>query len=183
MKKILLMAVAAMMATVNVNAQEEMPLNEIAVAYGGGSNTDLVSSLAKGMFTGKQLDYWGPISAEYFHRLNNNRLGLGAVFVIGGCKYDDADDAKSKYYTVMPAVKYNWAVKKNVSWYSKAAAGLTFRSQSGLTKTYSKDDDSSTVFNFQVSFVGFEAGGALRGFAELGWGEQGIILGGLRYKF
>ena len=30
---------------------------------------------------------------------------------------------------------------------------------------------------------GVEVGGALRGFAELGWGEQGIILAGLRYKF
>jgi hypothetical protein len=43
MKKILLMVVAAMMATVSVNAQEEMPMNEIAVAYGGGSSTDLIS--------------------------------------------------------------------------------------------------------------------------------------------
>lgn len=182
MKKILLMVVAAMMATISVNAQETYD-NEIAVAYGGGSNTDLVSSIAKGMFTGKQLDYWGPVSVEYFRRLANNRLGLGAVFVVGGCKWDDSNDAKSTYYTIMPAVKYNWSVKKNVSWYSKAAIGLTLLSQSMDTKSTTKDDDASTSFNFQASFVGVEVGGALRGFAELGWGEQGIILAGLRYKF
>ena len=178
------LAMTAMMATVSVNAQEEMPMNEIAVAYGAGSNTDFIGSMSKGMFTGKQLDYWGPVSVEYFHRLtSNNRLGLGAVFVVGGCKWDDSSDAKSQYYTIMPAVKYNWSVGKNVSWYSKAAIGLTFRSQSGTTGTSSKDDDASTIFNFQASVVGVEVGGALRGFAELGWGEQGIILAGLRLKF
>ncbi len=56
MKKILLMVVTAMIATVNVNAQTEYD-NEIAIAYGGGANTDIVSSIAKGMFTGKQTSY------------------------------------------------------------------------------------------------------------------------------
>ena len=45
------------------------------------------------------------------------------------------------------------------------------------------NDDASTTFNFQATFVGVEVGGALRGFAELGVGEQGIILAGIRYKF
>ena len=38
--------------------------------------------------------------------------------------------------------------------------------------------------NFQASLLGIEAGSEkIRGFAELGAGEQGIILAGLRYKF
>ena len=54
------MVVVAMMATVSVKAQEEveMPMNEFAVAYGTGSNTDLIGTIAKGIFTGKQLDFW-----------------------------------------------------------------------------------------------------------------------------
>lgn len=79
------------------NAQTEYD-NEIAIAYGGGANTDIVSSIAKGMFTGKQTSYWGPISAEYFHRLNNNRVGIGGVFVVSGCKFDDSKDSKSTYH-------------------------------------------------------------------------------------
>ena len=178
MKKILLMAVAAMMATMNVNAQEEYN-NEISIAYGAGSNTDLVMSIAKGMFTGKQLDYWGPISVEYFGRLNsNNRLGIGAVFAVSGCKWDDTGDAKSQYYTIMPAIKYNWSVKKYVSWYSKGAIGMTIASQSA-----GRDDKTDLQFNFQASLLGVEFGGAFRGFVELGFGEQGIALAGLRYKF
>jgi hypothetical protein len=156
MKKFLLMAVAAMMVTVNVNAQEEYD-NEISIAYGGGSNSDLISSIYKGMFTGKQLDYWGPISLEYFRRLNgNNRLGIGAVATIAGCKWDDSGDAKTTFFTIMPAVKYNWAVQKYVSWYSKAAIGIMFTSDSGMSKDNRKDDKSSASFNFQASFVGLE---------------------------
>ena len=178
----LLLAIAAMMTTVSVNAQDEW-MNEISIAYGGGSNTDLVSSIGKGMFTGKQLDYWGPISLEYFRRLNSNdRVGIGGIFVVGGCKFDDSGNAKSVYYTIMPSIKYNWSVKKYVSWYSKAAVGVTFVSQSGESRSKDKDD-ASAVFNFQASLIGVEVGSAFRGFAELGWGEQGIIMAGLRYKF
>ena len=38
--------------------------------------------------------------------------------------------------------------------------------------------------NWQASLLGFEAGSpTIRAFAELGTGEQGIVLAGLRYKF
>ena len=176
MKKIFVMVVAALMAIGSVQAQEEWK-NEISIAYGGGSNTDIVSSLAKGMFTGKQLDYWGPVSVEYFYRPQEN-LGIGGIAAVSGCKWDDDSDAKSVYYTLMPAVKYNWLNKKSFSMYSKAAVGVTFMSDSGT-----KDSDSKVVFNWQASLIGMEFGGAFRGFVELGMGEQGIILGGLRYKF
>ena len=177
------MVVAAMMATVSVNAQVEMPMNEIAVAYGTGSNTDLVGSIAKGLFSGKQLDYWGPLSFEYFHRLNsNNRLGLGAVFAVSGCKWDDNKDASTTYFSIMPAVKYNWVVKKHFSMYSKAAVGITFRSESGKDSK-STADEGGADFNFHVTGIGLEYGSAVRIFGEAGWGEQGIVLAGLRLKF
>ena len=49
----------------------------------------------------------------------------------------------------------------------------------GLGKSLNK-----THFNWQASLVGIEAGGgALRCFAELGIGEQGMALLGIRYKF
>jgi hypothetical protein len=39
-------------------------------------------------------------------------------------------------------------------------------------------------FNFQVSALGIEAGTEnVRGFAELGIGEQGIALAGVRIRF
>ena len=45
-------------------------------------------------------------------------------------------------------------------------------------------DDSAVHFNWHVSLIGIEAGSlAIRGFAELGIGEQGILQAGVRYKF
>lgn len=176
MKKLFLMAVAAMMATVSINAQDEWQ-NEIAVAYGAGSNTDIVSSIGVGMFTGKQTSYWGPVSVEYFRHFSSG-IGIGAVAAVGGCKWEEHSNAKSTYFTFMPALKYNWLVKDHFGMYSKIAAGITFAKDSGTSK-----NDSRSEFNWQASFVGMEFGGALRGFVESGFGEQGIILGGLRYKF
>lgn len=176
MKKLFLMVVAAMMATVSINAQDEWQ-NEIAVAYGAGSNTDIVSSIGVGMFTGKQTSYWGPVSVEYFRHFSSG-FGVGAVAAVGGCKWEEHNNAKSTYITFMPALKYNWLVKDHFGMYSKVAAGITFAKDSGTSKNNSRSE-----FNWQASFVGMEFGGALRGFVEFGLGEQGIILGGLRYKF
>ena len=177
MKKILLMVVAAMMAAVSVNAQGEWK-NEVSIAYGAGSSTDLISSIYKGMFTGKQLNYWGPVSLEYFYR-PSEKLGIGVIGTISGCKWDEGKgDPKSTFYSVLPAIKYNWKVREHVSMYSKLGLGLTIASDSDA-----REKNSSTIFNFQASFFGIEFGSAFRGFAELGFGEQGVILAGLRYKF
>ncbi len=176
MKKLILTVVAAMMATMTINAQDEWR-NEISVAYGAGSNTDIVSSIGVGMFTGKQTSYWGPISVEYFRHFSSG-LGIGGVAAIGGCKWSDHDDAKTTYFTFMPAVKYNWLVKRHFGMYSKGAVGVTIAKDSGVHKS-----DSRAEFNWQASLVGLEFGGALRGFVELGMGEQGVAVGGLRYKF
>lgn len=176
MKKLFLMAVAAMMATVSVNAQDEWR-NEVSIAYGGGSNTDLVSSIYKGIFTGKQSNYWGPVSAEYFFR-PIPKLGVGAIVAVGGCDWSDNGEATSTFYTFLPAVKYNWLNKTHFSMYSKLGIGLTIGSDSGI-----KDSETSSTVNWQVSIMGMEYGSAFRGFLEFGMGEQGIILAGLRYKF
>lgn len=176
MKKILVLVVAAMLTTVNANAQNNYD-NEIAVSYGGGSNADIVSSIGVGMFTGKQTDFWGPIGLEYFHKVSPSIL-VGGIATISGCKWDDSKDSKSTYFSLMPAVKWSWMQKEHFGMYSKAGIGVLYAAE----KTSSKDD-TRFAFDWQLSLIGMEFGGALRGFAELGMGEQGIILAGLRYKF
>ena len=65
--------------------------------------------------------------------------------------------------------------------YSRACYTTTGKDSDG---DMTKDTSGSNLFNFQVSLVGFEAGNrTVRGFAELGFGEQGIIHGGLRLRF
>lgn len=50
--------------------------------------------------------------------------------------------------------------------------------------SYEDDSNSEVHVNWQISLLGIEAGGStIRGFLELGTGEQGIALIGVRYKF
>ena len=70
--------------------------------------------------------------------------------------------------------------------YSKLAVGATLRNESFDSDDPAVQDDSDTEVhvNWQASLLGIEAGSpSLRGFIELGTGEQGIALIGLRYKF
>ena len=50
--------------------------------------------------------------------------------------------------------------------------------------TGEKNSSNDVFFNFQASLIGIEVGNQqVRGFAELGIGEQGIGLAGVRFKF
>jgi len=182
MKKFMLIA-ALIVAALNVNAQDNDFKNEIGISYGFGANSDIISTFAKAFNFGSsdQSGYWGPVAVEYFHKINPV-VGIGGVAAIAGCKWENSNglykNAKSTYFTVMPAVKFSWLRKNHFGMYSKLAAGLTYQHATSDNK-----NDNSTNFAFQVSALGMEFGSQVRGFVELGVGEQGIVLAGLRYKF
>ena len=200
MKKLILIVTAALMMAVNVNAQEgyEDTKHEVAITFGIESNSQWIDTFENifSNYTYENDRYMEPISAEYFYHLNK-MLGLGAVFVYGNHKqdlYDRWSSSKDKirigkssnsYYTLMPAVKFNFVRKKNFGLYSKAALGVTYRTESiDYTDDSDDYDEKGVLLNFQLSFIGIEAGSPyLRGFAELGVGEQGIVCAGIRYKF
>ena len=88
----------------------------------------------------------------------------------------------------MPAVKFDWLRKKNFGLYSKAAVGVTYifekEVQDNVGESKKINDDSKFMVNFHATLLGVEAGSQkLRGFIELGVGEQGMMQAGVRYKF
>lgn len=199
MKKILLMAVAAMMATMSACAQVDEPKQEIAIGLGELSNSNIIDAFETltGAMVGASADnedFFGPISAEYFYHVQP-WLGVGGVFVYGqmsqdlylnGKKHGKEGEIKNNYITLMPAVKFDWVRKSHFGVYSKLAIGATLRTEKiDYNKSeYSDYDESDLHVNWQVSLLGLDAGGTrLRGFLELGAGEQGIALIGMRYKF
>ena len=200
MKKLIFMVTAALMMAVNVNAQEgyEDTKHDVSITFGVESNSQWIDTFENifSNYTYENDRYMEPISAEYFYHLNK-MLGLGAGFVYGNHKqdlYDRWSSSKDKirigkssnsYYTLMPAVKFNFVRKKNFGLYSKAALGVTYRTESFDYIDDSDDyDEKGLLLNWQLSFIGVEAGSPyLRGFAELGIGEQGIVCAGIRYKF
>jgi len=201
MKKLFVMAAVTMMAAVGVHAQNgyEDTKHEVAVSYGVHSTSqwvDVFENASVTLTTATLVKYTdgkfiGPISAEYFYHLKS-WFGLGGVFVYGKNKQDmligDKKDGTlmHSYFTLMPAVKFDWLRTKYFGMYSKLAAGLTLRTESLDTNDPGVKSDKASLahFNWQVSALGIEAGSpTVRGFAELGFGEQGVFLVGIRCKF
>ncbi len=204
MKKIISMAIALIMA-VNVNAQEgyEDTKHEVSIALGIEANSQWIDDFETGftVLSGYRCEnekYMEPISAEYFYHINK-WLGIGSIFVYGKHKQELYDISSSKhisyddrvakrsynYYTLLPTVKFNFVRKKNFGLYSKAGLGVTYRTESMDYDDGSEDyDEKDLLLNWQLSLIGVEAGSPyMRAFAELGFGEQGIVCAGLRYKF
>ena len=133
MKKIMMMVVAAMMVTVNANAQVEDLRHEIGVTYGTGLSVfgdgigeGLGLAIANGMFGGGKFGTetydekdFGTLSLEYFYHLNNPRVAIGGIlgYATTSQKYRYHNskvyegDRSSSYYTVMPSFKYYWVIK------------------------------------------------------------------------
>ena len=192
MKKFLVMVVAAMMATVNVNAQDELK-NEIGAFYGVESASNIFSVYSS-MFAaaaGDQSSWWGPMGVEYYYHISPV-VALGGVAIYAGCKAEDEkthkDDLSETFITIMPSVKFNWLSKKHFGMYSGLSAGIMFISVSPNDNAKANDsnakDETLVSFMFQATALGAEFGGEqFRGFVEAGFGEKGVLCAGLRYKF
>ena len=204
MKKMILMVAVALMTAISANAQNEDLRHELSLSYGLGSLSQFGDGLGEGLglvFTNTEYDdgsILGPISLEYFYHLNNPRLAVGGV--VAYSKWDSdvllrsdktkVGDRKRNFITVMPAIKWYWVNKNHFGLYSKAAAGIAFLHIKDNVKQYKdgaevkkEDSTNGTYFMFQASLIGAEFGGKFRGFAELGIGDQGFLLAGVRYKF
>ena len=109
--------------------------------------------------------------------------------------YDDVAKNRNNYFTVMPTVKASWFDKKNISLYSKVAAGVCIAFKDSKVKSGVSDEDAKTLlkevetkkgtrFGYQVSPIGCEFGSKnIRAFVELGYGVQGLGLAGLSIQF
>ena len=192
------MAALAISAFLCVPAQaQDETRHEVSISYGVVPNSiwldilDDVLSDVVGMKYERD-GYVGPIALEYFYH-TTPLVGVGAIatFVNDKKKGHNNDQITSQAvnsnFTIMPAVKFNWLRRANWGVYSKVAAGATFRhfsedfNNNGNKNTLT---DNKVLFNFQVSALGIETGiKNVVGYAELGIGEQGIGLVGIRYKF
>jgi hypothetical protein len=196
-KSVIFSAFVALMTIVGIQtamAQDEFK-HEVAISYGALSNSQIldvfeeaITAPFKGGTTLKDDKFFGPISAEYFYHLQP-WIGIGGILVYGqkkGDLYSDSDNKKigedkNTYLTVMPAAKFDWFRRANVGLYSKVGVGVTLRHDVSEDIDY---DESNMHVNWQLTAIGVEVGSKqIRAFAELGTGEQGIFLGGIRCKF
>lgn len=173
--------------------------HEIGVTYGAVPNSvwvDIYTDVIAAMFgeSHQNNKFFGPIGLEYYYH-TSPLIGVGAVAVFTTNNEDAFHNEEQTahhtktYFTVMPSVKFNWLRKNGWGLYSKLAAGVTythfrFDDYENGKKTDEETTAKDLLFNFQASLIGVEVGNQrVRGFAELGVGEQGIALAGVRFKF
>lgn len=195
MKKIFVMAAVALMTAMGVQAQK----HEIGISYGELSNStwqsmgeDLGTIMGSlGTVRYDDGNVFGAVGLEYFYHVSP-LIGVGAIATYTRetkdmyFKDDKCGEASNTFISVLPAVKIDWLRKKYFGMYSKAAVGVTLTSKKeDYSDASNKDISESNVdFNWQASLLGIEAGSPnIRAFVELGVGEQGIFVGGLRCKF
>lgn len=190
--KWMLAAILLCGTSMSAQAQSDDIKHEIGISYGGPSTSywaRIGTAIGTALTGAKYEDssFFGSLSAEYFYHLKPS-VSIGGIL----CYSQDKDeinfagstgDRTTSYFTVMPAVKWNYLNRDHFGMYMKAAAGYTLQR---INETYKGEDKSKNdgLFNVQISLLGMEAGSQhFRGFIELGFGEQGIALAGLRYKF
>ncbi len=198
MKIKFLLAALAISALLCVPAQaQDDPRHEVSISYGVVPNSIWldISGDAFGSLFGYEYDHsaiTGPIGLEYYYR-TSPLIAVGAVATFAKNAEDEkykgeiTRTSKNYYFTLMPSVKFNWLRRDNWGLYSKVAAGASLNHSTLKDKepvNAKKDTDNTVFFNFQVSAIGIEAGSEnVRGFTELGIGEQGVGLAGVRFRF
>lgn len=198
MKKYLLIFSAILLcgSSVKVNAQDYYETkHDLAVSTGLFTNSQIfgfLTDVTTAIFTGGTIrtdnehDYL-PISLEYYYHVSK-LVSVGAIGcynhrdanVIGsdGTKYGKD---KHNFYTIMPSAKFDWLRNKHFGMYSKVGVGATFIHECAESSDKTEDD---VVVSWQASLLGAEFGGeGFRGFVELGCGEQGVFVAGVRCKF
>jgi hypothetical protein len=199
MRKFLVTVAVALMTAMGVNAQNEELRHEVSVFYGGPSISHLGSAfgeLVGLVFTNAEYDdgkIFGPIGGEYYYHCNNPRLAIGGIVTYSkwdsdvlrrNSSHDKIGERNRSYLSIMPSIKWYWVNKNHFGLYCKAAVGPILVSCTAKDYEVNSSNSESGIYPmFQASPIGVEFGGKFRGFAELGFGDQGLLLGGVRYKF
>ncbi len=174
-------------------AQEEIETrHEISISYGWAANSDWLGLFDEGLdFIGGtriSRNQVGPIGLEYYYNISP-KIGVGGIGIFCANKQDmlftaELQGVRHRYYfSLMPSVKFNWLRRAKWGLYSKIGIGATWL-HNNYTGPFEDDDFDSVILNFQASLIGIEGGGThVRAFAEAGMGEQGVLLGGVRFRF
>ena len=182
----------------------------LAEGFGEGFGKAMASMMTFGLYdaskTSKDEKTSPAYTVQYLYRVSPN-LKIGGAVTYQHTSYtlsvknkdtgayDDVAKNRNNYFTVMPTVKASWFDKKNISLYSKVAAGVCIAFKDSKVKSGVSDEDAKTLlkevetkkgtrFGYQVSPIGCEFGSKnIRAFVELGYGFQGLGLAGLSIQF
>ncbi len=172
MKKLLLALGLCAAAATAAQAQ-----NEAYVSYGGYTQMDAMN-MSKGMKTDNA---WGALNVGVNFKVAPN-LWLGPSYTFSSQDAKHADDSHAYYHVIMLNGKYQYYRKGAFTMYAKAAVGVD------ITHLSWNDGDATknkAYFAFQANPVGaqYSLSNAFAVYGELGFGAQGLLQVGVKYKF
>lgn len=190
--KCLLVIVFALLSIVTYGQQDNKGKTEVYAGYGVVTAQDIISGLSN-MLAGallpgmvKRIDVKG--GGAYFGGIDyyaGNRVAIGLQ--INYASFDqqyslssnDTSSIKAKYFTPLVHAKFIWIGKEFFQVYSAVSGGATFIT----AKNDEKEKDNKAAGAFQISPVGIRAGNNLAVFVEAGFGFQGLLSGGVSFRF
>ncbi len=193
MKKLFLF-ITALALCVNTSVAQEK--NSISLSYGFLSLEQAAYSFGTALLgaasgpkrgADMSLSLMGPFVLSYHRTMENNqRFSLGGSLVLfdqGKITHkDDGDIVGFNAFTLAPEAKFKYLNSGNkFNLYGLLGAGVTVLQ----SKDYEdrSNDKSAVHFNLQVTPLGIEYGGNVKGFAELGFGYKGILNVGVNFGF
>lgn len=156
--------------------------HEIGVGYGlytGPQLLNLFAEIVSFSLAKVDLRSSGAVSASYlYYPIKHVGVG-GTVGYQRGREPAGADFTCSRnYVTAMAMAKAYWFNKPYIGMYSSLSVGASY-----IFGEYNGASERMWRLAGQLSAVGLEAGGRLRGFVELGLGTMGLLRMGLCIKF
>ncbi len=169
MKKTLLLLAAIIGLAVSAHAQATLH-----IGYGGYTQMDATDMHGGG----KTNNAWGALTGGvYFQTLPN--LQIGATYTFSSTDFKHSDNTNLFYHVIMLNGKYDYFKTALVNLYAHGAAGadITHISVGDYTR-------NRGYFAYQISPLGAEAeiANSVKLFGELGFGAQGILQVGVKFK-
>ena len=132
----------------------------LAEGFGEGFGKAMASMMTFGLYdaskTAKDEKTSPAYTVQYLYRVSPN-LKIGGAVTYQHTSYtlsvknkdtgayDDVAKNRNNYFTVMPTVKASWFDKKNISLYSKVAAGVCIAFKDSKVKSGVSDEDAKTL--------------------------------------
>jgi hypothetical protein len=144
---------------------------------------------------GDDNSYSGTYNIAYLYRFSS-RFASGLTFIYESQKHDKTASStgpaywglhniyKERFFTMAATFRTYWVHKKIFSLYSHVAAGVSIKSHEEKRNDFGGYDNTpKNRFAYQITPVGIRIGTHIGGFAELGYGYQGMICAGVSYRF
>jgi hypothetical protein len=176
-----------MVCTCFAQTEEKPKTSTLSFGYGIVTSIDAIESfddilLAPVGTTFQNEGGSGALIAN-FKTGNSKKFKIGGEFAFQALHKDAYSGSqkigqfKTKYITVAPRFDYYWTTGA-LKLYSGAGLGLTFANQE-----FNGDSDSQVFVNFQLNLLGLETGGPICVYIEGGFGCDGVLNGGIRFRF